>query len=109
MLSQVLNCWYLDVDFLEELIEEFNIDLDIECIKNEFWNINVNILIYKVFDEIKNNFLKENKYEIEAIIWESLDNGFDFEDYEIFTNCIDSHLRFKNDEIEDLFQKWKNR
>lgn len=58
LLSQLLNCWYLDVDFLEELIEEFNVDLDIECIKKEFWNINVNILIYKVFDEIKNNFLK---------------------------------------------------
>lgn len=102
--SQLLGCWYLDVDFLEKLIEDFDIDLDIECIKKEFWNININILIYQVYDEIKNNFLKENEEKIKTILWDSLENISDFEDYEIFTNCIDSHLWFNNYDIQDLFE-----
>jgi hypothetical protein len=52
--------------------------------------------------------LKENQSEIEA-------SGFDIEDFEewrdfeIYTNYIDSHLRFNNSEIEDIFQKWRKR
>lgn len=32
IVSQILECWFLDVEFLENLIEEFDIDLDIEDI-----------------------------------------------------------------------------
>jgi len=28
--SQLLGCWYLDVYFLEKLIEDFDIDLDVQ-------------------------------------------------------------------------------
>ena len=108
IVSQILECWFLDVDFLENLIEEFDIDLDIENIKQEFWKINLNLLVYKVYDEVKNKFLKENKEKIETILWESLENVWDFEDYEIFTNYLDSHLWFNNEEIENLFQEWRN-
>ncbi len=109
IVSQILECWYLDVDFLENLIEEFDIDLDIENIKKEFWMVNLNLLVYKVYDEVKNRFLEEYKEEIEAITGESLENVWDFEDYEIFTNYLDSHLWFNNEEIEDLFQLWRSR
>ena len=40
---------------------------------------------------------------------DSLENISDFEDYEIFTNCIDSHLRFNNDEIQNLFETWRSK
>ncbi len=108
IVSQILECWFLDVDFLENLIEEFGIDLDIENIKQEFWKINLNLLVYKVYDEVKNKFLTEYKEEVEAILWEKLENVWDFEDYEIFTNYLDSHLWFNNEEIENLFQEWRN-
>lgn len=108
IVSQILECWFLDVDFLEDLTREFDIDLDIENIKQEFWKINLNLLVYKVYDEVKNKFLTEYKEEIENILWEKLENISDFEDYEIFTNYLDSHLWFNNEEIENLFQLWRS-
>jgi len=109
IISQILECWYLDVEFLDNLIDEFDIDLDIDNIKQEFWMVNLNLLVYKVYDEVKNRFLEEYKQEVEAITGESLENVWDFEDYEIFTNYLDSHLWFNNEEIENLFQVWRSR
>lgn len=109
IISQILECWYLDVEFLDNLIDEFDIDLDIDNIKQEFWIVNLNLLVYKVYDEVKNRFLEEYKQEVEAITGESLENVWDFEDYEIFTNYLDSHLWFNNEEIENLFQVWRSR
>jgi hypothetical protein len=109
IVSQILDCWFLDVEFLDNLIDEFDVDLDIEEIKKEFWLINLNLLVYKVYDEVKNRFLTDYKQEVEEITWNSLENVWDFEDYEIFTNYLDSHLWFNNEKIEDLFQLWRSR
>ena len=108
LLSQLLECGFMDVDFLEWLIKEFDIEIDIDEIKQEFWTTNINILIYKVFNEIKDKFLEEYREEVEKIVWNNIDD-FDDEDYEIFTNCIDSHLRFYNEEVEALFQEWQSK
>lgn len=53
---------------------------------------------------MKDRFLKDRKDEIEKITGASID---DFEEYETFTNCLDSHIWFKNEEVESLFQEWK--
>lgn len=108
LLRKILKCWYLDIEFLIDLIDEYDIDLDLEDIIQNYWyeNLNVNTLIYYCFIDIKDKFLKENSKEIQKISWETLN---DFEDYKIFTNCIDSHLRFTDDKINDLFEIWKSK
>lgn len=104
LLWQLLDCKYLDIDFLEWLIEKFDIELDIDSIKKEFWEAKLNILIYKVFLWIKDKFVDDNSEKIEKIIWSPID---DFQDYVIYTNFVDSHLYFNNIEIDELFQIWK--
>lgn len=106
LLTQLLNCWYLDVDFLDDLICEFWIDIDIDDLKKRFWNdtININTLIYETYEKVKDKFLNENKEFIEKISW---CNICEFEDYNIFTNCIDSSIRFNNNEIQSLFYIWR--
>lgn len=106
LLSQLLDCWYLDVDFLDNLINKFDIEIDIDDLKGRFWNgkIHMNDLIYETFIMIKDKFLNDTKDEIEIITWKTID---DFEDYSIFTNCLDSHLWFNDEKIEILYSNWK--
>lgn len=106
LLTQLLDCWYLDVDFLDDLICEFWVDIDIDDLKKRFWNgsIHINTLIYETYEKIKDKFLKENKDIIENISWCNID---EFEDYNIFTNCLDSSIRFNNDDIQTLFGIWR--
>lgn len=107
LLNQLLNCWYLDIKFLDELIEKYNIDLDIQDIISNYWysnikDLNINIFIYQAFEDIKNNFINDNKDEIE-LLWININDV----EYEIYTNYFDSHLWFNDNEIDELFQKWK--
>lgn len=105
--SQLLNCWYLDIDFLDNLLESYKLDLDIEELNSIYWKVdNVNILIYWTFEEIKNMFLQENKEAIHTL-WFNITNFQLWRDYEIFTNYLDSHLRFNDDSLDELFQNWR--
>ena len=52
----------------------------------------------------KDRFFEEKKEEIEKIKVENLLS--DEIEYEIFTNCMDSSLYFKDEDINDLCQKW---
>jgi hypothetical protein len=104
LLSQLLNCGDLDVNFLQRLIDEFDIWLDVDSIRQEFWHTHINLLIYEAFREIKDRFVRDYKDSIEAITEKSID---DFEECNIFTNCIDSHLWFNDEKIESLYEDWK--
>jgi hypothetical protein len=108
ILSELLSCWYLDIEFLEKLSTNFEIDFDIENLKKERWyNIpNINDLIYFIYDKVKDKFLSDKSFEIKKIIRKKkLPKDVD---YEIFTNCIDSSLYFKDDDINSLYEKWEN-
>mgnify|MGYP007022658335 CR=1 FL=1 len=59
IIQQFLNCWYRDVTFLIELISTNNIELDIEDIKNNYWEININTLIYESIRIISERFINE--------------------------------------------------
>lgn len=107
ILSQVLHCWYLDLKFLDELIESYNLDLDIEDILLNYWytniqDLNINIFIYESFEQIKNQFIEENQEKIEKL-------GFDIYEieYEIYTNYMDSHIWFNDEKIDNLYQEWR--
>lgn len=102
LLSDILECWYLDINFLNDLLDTYNIELDIDDIKSNFWKIDVNILIYSAFEIIKNQFIEENQEKIESLWFDIYEL-----DYEIFTNYMDSHLWFNDNKIDNLFQDWR--
>lgn len=102
LLCDILECWYLDINFLNDLLDTYQIELDIDDIKANFWKIDVNILIYSAFEQVKNQFIEENKEEIENLWFDIYEL-----DYEIYTNYMDSHLWFNNNKIDDLYQKWR--
>ncbi|EKD66121.1 MAG: hypothetical protein ACD_49C00064G0024 [uncultured bacterium (gcode 4)] len=104
LLCSILECWYLDISFFESLIAEFNIDLDYDEIIQEFWKTNINIFIYEAYEQVKNMFIEQNFEEIQKITEK---DAYEV-DYEIFLNYCDSHLWFNNQEVEALFQKWRD-
>ena len=102
LLCDLLDCWSLDINFLDELLNEYEIDLDIDDIKANFWKIDINTLIYSSLESIKDMFIEDNKEEIQNLLF------YVYElDYQIYTNYIDSHLWFDNQKIDDLFQEWR--
>ena len=107
LLTNFLNCGYLDIKFLEDLIDNNNIDIDIEDIRSNYWELNINTIIYEVIRQIAEEFIENHKEEICNILdlWNLDDYISQNYLYEIFTNSIDSHLWFINDQIQELFEK----
>lgn len=105
LLCSILQCGFLDVRFLESLINEFNLELDYEDIIANYGGHNINFFIYEAYEQVKNLFIEANQSEIISITEKS--DPYDL-DYTIFTNYLDSHLWFNNQEIEELFQKWRD-
>ena len=50
-------------------------------------------------------FINQNLEEIEKIIEKDPNEV----DYQVFTNYLDSHLWFNNEEVEELFQNWREK
>lgn len=91
-LIDVLGWGYLDIEFLQDKIEEFKLEIDdikdnIEETSNDFTDINN--WIYSTFSIASSNFLKEVEEYAE-------NNGIDFNkdniEIEVFTNHSDSFL-----------------
>lgn len=123
LLCNCLNCGYADVEFLTDLISDvenkkfeikgkdeylFYVDKEGEVINMAFESaedvysteknkVDINILIGSVFEVIINR------------INEIYDLTLSSDNYEIYTNCLDSHLRLINEDFnEDLKQQTKN-
>lgn len=107
LLAQILQCGYSDVQFLIDLCEKNEIDLDIDDIKSNYWDMNVNILIYDAIQQIANRFFDEYKNQIEEILnIRNLEQYRSENDvYEIYTNYLDSHLWFKDEKVQALFEQ----
>jgi hypothetical protein len=105
---QLLNCWYLDIEFLDKLLGEYpEIDIDIDEVRMNYWKVDdINILIYEAYSQIKKMFFEENEEKITSL-WFSIEDIEDNEEYTIFTNYFDSHLRFKIPEIDAIYQNWR--
>ena len=107
ILCDLLSCGYLDLKFLDELIWAYSLDLDIESLSFCYNKIdNINILIYEALEEVKNIFLDENYEVLEKLGYDS-EQFNDSIEYEIFTNYLDSHLWFKDKNIDDIYQEWR--
>ncbi len=107
LLSQLLECWYSDVTYTLELSNNNKIEIDTQEIKNNYWDLNINLIIYDLIYKIAEEFIRDNQSQIEDIL--NVKNLSEYRDnnelYEIFTNYIDSHLWFKNQDIQNLFEQ----
>ena len=112
LLAQILECWYLDIDFLMDLCENNNLDIDVDDIRSNYWKFDVNTLIYESIRMIADMFIDEYREEISLILelqfeW-TLEDYMSYHDiYEIYVNYMDSHLWFFNDKIQELFEQSK--
>ena len=97
----LLGAWYLDLKFLVDLLEEHNIEFDdvIESIECNFWKdvkLEINLIIYEVLSTIAHKFIFENSelFEIEN------------DEFEIYTNYMDSHIYFTSEKVQNEFEKF---
>ena len=100
MLRNFTGGWYLDIKYFEELIDENNLDFDdiYENVEMNIWRnfTNINYFIYEALSQIANKFIESNK--------ELFDKYSD--EYEIYTNYIDSHIWFTSDEVQSKFEDY---
>ena len=96
----LMSAWYLDLQFLVNLLEEHKIDFDevYENVEMNFWKefININYFIYETFSQIAHKFIEENQ--------ELCNSKSD--EFEIYTNYMDSHLSFKDEEVQTEFENY---
>ena len=97
----LLGAWYLDLKFLVDLVEEHNIDFDdvMDSIECNFWKdyqIDINTIIYEVLHTIASKFIDENP--------ELFTNHSD--EFEIFTNYMDSHIYFQDEKVYSEFERF---
>ena len=99
----VLGAWYLDLKYLVELIDEQDLNFDeiYENVEMNFWTeyrADINYLIYEALDQVAQNFL--TKYD------EEFETDEEVREYEIFTNFMDSHVWFKNEDVQSKFEDY---
>ncbi len=112
LLCGLLECGYLDITFLIDLADSNHIEIDLDDMKANYWELNINWIIYDVINQIAERFIDENQEEIEKILdlwefWNLYDYMSSHEIYEIYTNFMDSHLRFNDEKIQELFENSK--
>lgn len=109
LLCDLLECGYSDIDYLVNLLDKNNIEIDLQDLKANYWALNFNWIIYDVMTQIAEKFIEDNQEKIEKILdlWDS--TIYDYmnyhEIYEIFTNYIDSHIWFNDEKIQELFEQ----
>ena len=105
--SQILECWFLDVKYAIDLANSNNLEIDYEDLKSNYWTVNINTIIYDLIYRIAETFISENEIVIKQIlnIWDLNEYRNNSEMYEIYTNYIDSHLWFKDERIQTLFDQ----
>ena len=85
MLSELLNCGYADIEYIAELEESFDVDVDLRELLSEYGNLDANTVINVIFETALQNA---------DFDWNESDNKVS-----IFTNCLDSHLSINNEEV----------
>ena len=97
----LLWAWYLDVEFLVNLIEEQKLDFDeiYENVEMNFWkefDRNINYFIYEALSQVAYRFIDSHKelFEIES------------DEFEICTNYMDSHVWFVSEPVQAEFERF---
>lgn len=97
----LLGAWYLDVKFLVDLLNEHNIDFDdiMDSIECNFWKdvkLEINLIIYEVLSTIAYKFISDNSSLFEN----------ETDEFEIYTNYMDSHIYFTSEKAQSEFEKF---
>ena len=97
----LLWAWYLDVEFLVNLIEEQELDFDeiYENVEMNFWkeyDRNINYFIYEALSQVAYKFIDSHKglFKLES------------DEFEIYTNYMDSHMRFVSEAVQAEFERF---
>jgi len=116
LLCECLNCGYNDVEFLVNLISDVeNKKFKIKG-KDDFlfYVDKEGEVVNMAFDKAKELYLTEkNKVDINILIasvYEVIisrinkiyDLSLSLDDYEIYTNCLDSHLRLRDEDFTEI-------
>lgn len=97
----ILGAWYLDIQFLVDLLDKYNLDFyevldSVECTYWVDMKLDINMLIYEVLNSIAYKFISENTSLFEN----------ESDEFEIYTNYIDSHIYFTSEKIQSEFEKF---
>ena len=97
----LLWAWYLDIQFLVNLIEEQELDFDeiYENVQMNFWkefDRNINYFIYEALSQVAYKFIDSHKELFED----------ESDEFEIYTNYMDSHIRFTSEIIQSEFERF---
>lgn len=102
LLSELLECWELSIDLLIRLIVKYNLVIDFDNIKSEYWEITFWTIVLSVFTQIKDKFLKENEEEIKSLGYNNLDDV----EYKIYIEYDASSIDMDDENIQKVFDKW---
>jgi hypothetical protein len=100
-ISALLDCGWLDADYLMRLVDAnaFDPRVLMEDICKITSDPTIDDLIYAAFERVARQFLDglPSKVRLNA----------DTLEYHIFTNCMDSHLWFDDERINALYEDWR--
>lgn len=96
-----LWAWYLDLKFLVELIEKYNLDVDdiSENIEFNFWKefkADINYFIYEALTQVASKFIESSPELFE----------YESNEFEIYTNFMDSHIYFTSEIVQSEFENF---
>lgn len=99
--TNILDGGYLDLEYLTNTIEEYKLAVDeiVESVEQDFWKeyvTQINYLIYMALTMVAQKFIEENEK-----LFEDKSN-----EYEIFTNYLDSHVYFEDEEAQREFESF---
>lgn len=99
--TNILDGGYLDLKYLADTIEEYKLSVDeiVESVEQDFWKeciTQINYLIYVALTMVAQKFIDGNQK-----LFEEKSN-----EYEIFTNYLDSHVYFEDEEVQREFERF---
>lgn len=99
--TNVMDVWYLDLEFLADTIDEYKLKVDeiVEGVEQEFWKVyvtQINYLIFKVLTMVAEQFIESHRELFEERS----------EEYQVFTNYLDSHVYFEDEEVQSEFERY---
>lgn len=105
LLCKLLRCKELDFEFIIKIYKKHSLYISLDILKGIIGdkNLDINWLIYDLLNKIAKRFIKDYDKRIYILNWY---NDI-YTNYEIYSNYIDSYIKFENDEIQELFDNSK--
>ncbi len=97
----LLGAWYLDLNFLINLLDTHDMSFDdiYENVEMNFWKdftFDINYFIHDALTQIAYKFIESNTKLFET----------ENDEFEIYTNYMDSHIWFESEKAQNKFEKF---